>query len=171
VITIEDLISERAHPACPPPEVNPLRDDDALQEAQFLGLRFDAVTGTATLLFDLRMALQLHESNTGVLITRGLRSLTWSGLEDRPTVRTAWTVGGSKVFDDKRELQMKLGLWPSPGAQVEVVVKAAAFFAGDVRGLGDVPPDYLDDDEKTIDAKVANWSSPIVVRSVAKWPE
>jgi hypothetical protein len=41
-----------------PPEMNPLTETDALQEAQLLGVRFDALSLTAGLLFELRIALQ-----------------------------------------------------------------------------------------------------------------
>lgn len=37
-----------------PPEMNPLTETDALQEAQLLGVRFDALSLTAGLLFELR---------------------------------------------------------------------------------------------------------------------
>ena len=46
------------------PEMDPLTEVGALQEAQLLGLKFDAVSGVAGLLFELRMALQLRETNT-----------------------------------------------------------------------------------------------------------
>lgn len=164
--TIADL-SVHMPGASSPPDVNPLTDNDALQEAQLLALRFDAASRTASLLFELRMALQLHETNTGVLVVRGVRGLAWSGPE-RATPRTAWTVGGSSVGVSGGLFCMKLGLWPSPGAQVNLVAKSAAFFAGDVPGLNDVPSDYIEDDEETIRSNLADWDSPIVVVSTAR---
>lgn len=74
--------------------MDPFTERDALQEAQLLALRFDAVTGTAALLFELRVALQMREGNTGVLAATDVRRLVWSGAE-RPMPFTAWTVGGS----------------------------------------------------------------------------
>jgi hypothetical protein len=59
------------------PEMDPLTEDDALQEAQLLDVRFDALRSTVGLLFDLRMALQLREPNTGVLVVSGVRELSW----------------------------------------------------------------------------------------------
>lgn len=167
MITIADLIVSTCGASYPPPEVNPLTESDALREAQLLVLKFDAVVGVASFLFELRTALQLHETNTGVLVARGVRRLAWSGPERR-TPRTAWTIGGSTVRVEGSLLRMDLGLWPSPGAQVELVAAAATFFAGDVPGLDEVPPDYVEDDEETIRSSLANWDSRIVVVSAAR---
>ena len=63
---------------------------------------------------------------------------------------------------------MQLVMWPSPGAQVELVAGAVVFFAGDVPGLDEVPPDYVEDDDEAIRANLANWDSPIAVVSAAR---
>jgi len=137
------------------PEMDPLTEDDALQEAQLLDVRFDALRATAGLLFELRTALQLREANTGVLIARGVRTLSWSS-DPRSTERTAWTVGGSVTRNIDRLFGLELGLWP--GAQLVVVAESAAFFAGDVPGLDRIP-DYGSDDDATIRANLAGWRS------------
>lgn len=142
------------------PEMDPLAEDDALQEAQLLDVRFDALRSTAALLFELRTALQLREANTGVLIARGVRTLAWSS-GPRETERTAWTVGSSVVTSSDRLFGLELGLWPAPGSQLTLAAESAAFFAGDVPGLDRIP-DYLDDDEPTIRAQLASWQSEFV---------
>src|SRR4051794_19506320 len=76
------------------PEMDPLTEEDALQEAQLLDVRFDALAGFVGLVFELRQALQLREANTGVLVAHGVRTLTWSG-PSRDTTLTAWSVGSS----------------------------------------------------------------------------
>jgi hypothetical protein len=167
MITISELIAGASGASYPAADVNPLTEGDALQEAQLLALKFDAVAGTASLLFELRVALQLHETNTGVVVARGVRRLTWSGPERR-TSRTAWTVGGSTVRAEGALWRMELGLWPSPGAQVELAAEAAFFFAGDVPGLDEVPPNYIEDDEETIRSGLAHWDSPILVLGAAR---
>lgn len=139
------------------PEMDPLTEDDALQEAQLLDVRFDALRSTAGLLFELRTALQLREANTGVLILRGVRRLQWTS-GPRETERTAWTVGGSVVTSTDRLFGLELGLWPAPGAQLTFSADGAEFFAGDVPGLDRIP-DYLDDDELTIRSQLASWQS------------
>lgn len=159
MITIEDLLrpDRRWREYASLPEMDPLTEDDALQEAQLLDVRFDALRSTAGLLFELRTALQLREANTGVLIARGVRALTWTS-GPRETKRTAWTVGGSVITSTDRLFGLELGLWPAPGAQVTMSAESAAFFLGDVPGLDRIP-DYLDDDELTIRAQLASWHS------------
>lgn len=166
MITISELCARQPGRSHRSPDVDPFTERDALQEAQLLALRFDAVTGTAALLFELRVALQMREGNTGVLVATDVRRLVWSGAE-RPAPLTAWTVGGSVVGVEDSLLRLDLGLWPAPGAQLELVAGAAVFFAGDVPGLGESPPDYVEDDEQTIRAGLAGWDSHISVVSVA----
>lgn len=123
------------------PEMDPLTEADALQEAQLLGIHFDALSLTVGLLFELRLALQLREANTGVLTASGVRGLSWSG-PSRATELTAWSIGSSTPRAEGRVFSLNLSMWPAPGAQLTVVAESAAFFAGDVPGLDEVPPDY-----------------------------
>ena len=159
--TLADLLNSTPEldSGMPEPYPNPLTDDDALQEAQLLSVRFDAVTLTAGLLFELRVALQLDEGNTGLLVARGVRELVWSAPE-RMTTRTAWTVGGSKVAARRPLFELELGMWPSPGARLRLAAESAAFFTGDVPTLEDTPPNYGDDDDESIRAALADWDSP-----------
>jgi hypothetical protein len=149
MITIPELCASQPGRSYRSPDVDPFTERDALQEAQLLALRFDLVTSTAALLFELRVALQMRQGNTGVLVATDVRRLVWSGAE-RLTPLTAWTVGGSVAGIEDSLLRLDLGLWPAPGAQFEMVAGAAAFFVGDVPGLGELPPDYVEDDEQTI---------------------
>lgn len=145
-------------------EMNPLVEDDALQEAQLLEVRLDAVTGQVGVLFELRMALQLREPNTGVLVARGVRHLGWS-CPSRETGRTAWSVGGSRVSRQAGLFSLMLGLWPSPGAELELVAESAMFVSGDVPGLEEAPPDYGSEDDLVASGQLASWSSPSVPSS------
>ncbi|MGZ4617124.1 MAG: hypothetical protein ACXV5Q_00850 [Frankiaceae bacterium] len=141
------------------PEMDPLTEEDALQEAQLLDVRFDALRSTVALLFELRTALQLREANTGVLVAYGVRELSWTA-EPRSTSRTAWAVGGSIPRNEDRLFGLTLGMWP--GAQLELRAESAAFFAGDVPGLDEAPPDYGIDDEATVRTQLAGWHSEFV---------
>lgn len=93
MITIEELLSldARLRRFAAQPEMDPLTENDALQEAQLLDVRVDALRSTVGLLFELRVALQLREANTGALVAHGVRKISWSS-SPRPTPRTAWNV-------------------------------------------------------------------------------
>lgn len=139
------------------PEMDPLTEQDALQEAQLLDVRLDAVRGQLGILFELRTALQLREPNTGVLVARGVRQFEWNA-PPRATVRTAWSVGGSRVDNRGGLFRLDLGLWPGPGAGLALTAESALFMSGDVQGLSEVPPDYTEDDASASE-QVASWGS------------
>ncbi|MFN6118743.1 MAG: hypothetical protein ACK5CE_03755 [Actinomycetes bacterium] len=143
------------------PEMDPLTELDALQEAQLLDVRFDTLTLTAGLLLELRMALQLREANTGVLWVRGVRQLSWSG-PSRATEMTAWSVGSSVPRAEDGVFSLTLSMWPAPGAQLTLVGESAAFFAGDVPGLNEAPPDYGALDVESVREGLASWDSEFV---------
>lgn len=170
--TVEDLLRSDARwrEFASLPEMDPLTEDGALQEAQLLDVRFDALRSTVGLLFELRTALQLREANTGVLVAHQVHELSWSaerlhyGDEPPPMNRMAWTVGGSIPRNENRLFGLALGVWP--GAQLTLTAESAAFFVGDVPGLERIP-DYVSDDEATIKANLASWHSDFVpVRAV-----
>ncbi|MGH3712156.1 MAG: hypothetical protein ACRDT4_01625 [Micromonosporaceae bacterium] len=138
------------------PQMNPLTDEDALLEAQLLEVRFDALRLTLALLLELRMALQLREGNTGVLITRGVQRWSWEA-HPRPTARTAWNIVGSTPAVDGGLFVLSLEMLPY--AKLDLVAESASFFEGDASGLGETPPDYSDEDA-TVRAELADWSSP-----------
>ena len=116
------------------PEMDPLTEDDALQEAQVLDVRFDALTGVVGILFELRQALQLEEANTGVLVARGVRELTWSGPR-RDTALTAWSIGSSVPQAKDRLFSLSLVMWPHPGARLSLTAESAALDVGHGPGL------------------------------------
>lgn len=141
------------------PEMDPLTEDDALQEAQVLDVRFDALAGVVAILFELRQALQFQEASTGVLVAHGVRELGWTGPE-RDTALTAWSVGSSVPSAKDRLFGLSLVLWPHPGARLTLTAESAAFFVGDVPGLSDAPPDYSQGDRRALASEVAGWDSP-----------
>jgi hypothetical protein len=151
---IQSLLFSDAREYAAQPEMDPLTEEGALAEAQLLHVNFDALSLTLGLLFELRMALQLRESNTGLLIARGVRSLDW-GAPGRATSKTAWNVVSSVPSAEAGLFRLSLGMWPE--ARLHLVAEAAAFYCGDV-ALNEAPPDYGDDDE-IVRQDLANWDS------------
>lgn len=143
----------------PLPDMDPLTEEDALQEAQVVGVRFDALAMVAGILFELRQALQLREANTGVLVAHGVRELAWAG-PGRDTALTAWSVGSSVPRVEDRFFGLSLVMWPHPGARLSLTAESAAFFVGDVPGFPEAPPDYTVRDRGALGHEVACWDSP-----------
>lgn len=137
------------------PEMDPLTEKDALQEARLNEILFDAVNRRVGLLFDLRGALQLRMAYTGLLVLEGVESLTWKGVR-RSSARTAWNVVGSLPMNEDRLINLKLSFFPD--AELTVVAQSAAFYAGDVPSLPDTPPDFSDSDE-TVTVGMASMDS------------
>lgn len=92
---VEDLLwSQRRDLAAAKPEMDPLVEANALQEAQLLDVRVHAVASAVGLLFEMRTALQLRRGNAALLVVHGVRELTWA-TGPRASVTTAWSVVGS----------------------------------------------------------------------------
>jgi hypothetical protein len=138
------------------PEMDPLTEKDALQEARLNELIFDAVSRRVGLLFDLRGALQLRMARTGLLVLSGVEGFSWDS-EPRRTTRTAWDVVGSVPVNEDEVINLRLFFFPD--AELTVVARSAAFYAGDVPGLPDTPPDFAGKDE-AVAAGMASMDSP-----------
>lgn len=137
------------------PEMDPLTEDDALMEAQVLDVRLDALRSRVAVLFELRLALQLREGNTGLLIADGVTAFEWDAAP-RKTARTAWNVVGSVARAAGGTLEMRLGMLPQ--AELLLRARSAAFYSGDVAVLLEIP-DYGEASDSELDAKLAQWDS------------
>ncbi|MGL5850618.1 MAG: hypothetical protein ACRCZD_07505, partial [Phycicoccus sp.] len=140
------------------PEMDPLTEEDALQEVQLVDVRFDALAGVLGVIFELRQAQQLREANTGVLVARGVRAVAWNA-PSRDSPLTAWSVGSSVPRARDRLFELTLVLWPHPGAGLSLTAESAAFFVGDVAGLSEEPPDYSDRERAAVVGEVPCWRS------------
>lgn len=157
MIVVEELLRKpgrRDHVV--PREADPLREPDALQEAQLLAARVEALPSTVGLLFELRTAMQLREANTAILVARGVREFAWSA-EPRSTDKTAWNVVGSEPKPAGWPFEMEINFIPQ--ARLQLVAENMEFYVGNVGGLGIGLPDYGIDDDATVRANLAHWQS------------
>lgn len=157
MITVEDLLWIPGRvPGIPAPEMDPLVEHDALQEAQLLDLRIHALSSTAGLLFELRTALQFQHGNAALLVVHGLLNSRWRAV-GRSGGRTAWTVVGSAMRTGSGLLEMDVAL--SPDSSVTIRGTSADFYVLDVSGIGEVPPDYCSGTESDIRSGLPGWGS------------
>jgi hypothetical protein len=47
-----------------------------------------------------------------------------------------------------------------PAARLRLAAERTAFFIVNVHGIGDAPPDYVDDSAAVIQASIPRWDSP-----------
>ena len=163
-MTLEELLTGQ-HPAFSEAlEVNPLTEEDALQEVQLLDVRFDAVHSSVGLLLELRNALQIRTANTGLLVAREVTRLIWSAVP-RITLRTAWSIIGSSPRYESRLFDLRLTMFPS--ARLDLTAGSASFYVGDVQGIGEAPPDY-GEDEEVVKMGLPGWDSSLsTIRAVS----
>lgn len=157
---LEELVTDpdrRSYAA--QPEMDPLTESGALQEAQLLDVRVQALTSTVALLFDLRTALQLRTGNTALLVAHAVREFEWSA-EPRSSSRTAWNVVASEPTSVERLFRLQLSFVPD--ALLRLVAASAEFYVGDVIGLDERPPNYVSDDDAMIRSGLAGWTSLFV---------
>jgi hypothetical protein len=157
VMRLRDLITgDVASALVGSPEMDPLTEKDALQEALLTDVTFDAMNNRIGLLFDLRGALQLRLAYTGLLVLGGVEAFNWNS-ERLPAARTAWNVVGSLPVNEDGVINLRLFFFPD--AELTVVARSGAFFAGDVPGLPDTPPDFAGSDDE-VAAGMASMDSP-----------
>lgn len=159
---LQELLTARTRRDFTVPAMDPLREDDALQEAQVLDVRVISALGVVGVLFELRTALQLRGSHAGLLVARGVRELTWSA-PTRDTPLTAWAVGSSRPVLG-RDFELTLSMWPSPGAQLVLRAESAEFLMGNIAGLESTPPNYSSSLEKVL-RQLPDWQSDFAVQN------
>jgi hypothetical protein len=137
--------------------MDPLAEQDALQEAQVVEVVFDPTARRLGLLFDLRQALQLRLGNTGLITFEGVEEFSWSGA-DRATPLTAWTVVGS--VPELRDGHIRFDLFFVPDGELHVLALGSAFYVGDVAHLPPAPPDFIEATSEEIAVGMPSFGSP-----------
>ena len=165
VITLSELLFADA-PEDAKDEDPFISEVDAFLEAQVNAVHFDAITATLGILCDLRTALQLDETNTGLLVLRGVSLLEWSGGTDRP--RTSWKVVGSTVQSFGTCVEVHFAL--TPGADLRVRGRSAVFHSLDVPAVGEIP-DFGSHTDQEVRSMSPQWDSAAhVVRTTPLTP-
>jgi hypothetical protein len=139
------------------PEADALTDVDALQEANLVDVRLLAHESSVAAIFDLRTALQFRMANTALMVMHGLRHVEWHGVEALGSSRIAHTVVSSEP--NATQGLFTFGLVCLHGWRLTAVAGSAEFFVGDVPELPEVPPDFVEDDDETIEKGMPSWNS------------
>lgn len=158
VMTIDELLrspQRRDHAAMP--ETDALTEVDGLQEADLVDARLIVGEASLAVLFDLRTALQYRMANTAILVMRDVGQVNWICLEQRGPRRVAHYVMSSKP--DVKESLFGLELVCLRGWRLSASAAYAEFFVGDVPDLPEAPPNFIEDDERTIVAGMPAWDS------------
>jgi hypothetical protein len=146
------------------PEMDPLTERGALQDAQLIEVAFDATSRRLGWLFDLRMAYQLRMANTALLICEGVDEFSWLG-KRRPATRIAWPVDDS--IPDNKDGILRIKLLFYHNGETEVTAHSASFYTANVPGLSETPPDFISDSDDVIAAGMASMDSRLELAQAA----
>jgi hypothetical protein len=154
---IADLLATTDRSFASIPEMDPLTEENALQEAALLAIAADSMSSSVGVLLDLRLALQLRSGNVGLLVVRQVDHLVWS--DSAPASRKWHVVGESVPENQNGNTRIRLGL--ISGATFSISGRTSEFYVGTVPFIQDAPPDLTSSDRTHIAAQLPNWESPI----------
>lgn len=161
--TVDDLLWRDFRAVSSKPSVDPLREIDALHDAELLDFRVDVRRATAAALFDLRAA-NLDPGDTAVLVAWGVRHCQMRALSvPASTASVAHYVAASETQITSGGL-LAIDLGGDPGLAIEAA--SAAFFTAYGIGLPERPPDY-GGGEALVRPKMQNWHTPIDLLSAS----
>lgn len=146
------------------PEFDALRDEGALEDAALIGLKLDLVRSNAYLLFDCRVALNIREGDTAVLVLRSLRNLAWSGpsAEDR-----VWRAVDMWRITKISGAAFALESWLTFDEPFSAQFGAGEFYIGSVPGIYPAPPSFLHASERSMVESLQGWDSEFHVVSAS----
>lgn len=157
------LVSVNRFSAVDEPEVDALREEDALDEAGLLGVRFNAVDSCLWLLVDCRDALQFRAGYTAIVVLNSVQQFEWRCTERSP--RYWHRLGGWKPTVNGDHLTLEFGTgW---GATFRATGESGGFYVGSVPGDDLAPPDLTCASDEEVRAGFAQWDSEFEVRGAS----
>jgi hypothetical protein len=153
---IEDLLMSLDRPPIEAGSFDILRDQDSLEEAQLVGVRFDAIDRILGILVDLRTSLQIRDAEAALIVVRDVDRIAW---ENAPVfeTRTSWTIMRSTSRAGRGSVQVQLQFLPD--GRLNAVGLAAECIVGRIPQLPETPPDYNVDSDDLIRLRTPAWGS------------
>ncbi|MFI6433256.1 hypothetical protein [Rhodococcus oryzae] len=157
MITLNSIV-RRASTGVPggPPDWNPFRCGDLLQECSLIELTSDAIESRVAMIIDLRTGLGEEGGDTGIMVVEAVTHFAWSGqvAAARPMLRTI--VGfHTRIEPDAVALRFDL----TPESHLTITGGSARYFEGLVPGLGAAQPDLGAGEYRSVEGGFADWSS------------
>jgi hypothetical protein len=141
-----------------------LTDPAALHEATLLSILHEPLTSTVAALLDLRtaMSLDLHHSNTGVLIMRGVHNLSLKC--PRHGLPEVWLIGDYDI--SRNDQGVTVNIHGILGSELLIVfADAVEIIAGLVNGIGEVADTIDANDIGNYLRTIPHWESDIQLMS------
>lgn len=177
--------------------LNPLVEDGALNEAEFIDMRLSPQRSRVGIIFDIQWC-HFEESNAALVVLTGVGKTAWSNdsiRRQRPwySTRGYWTPTTSEWYprasdgriawaEDAVDPETAAALTATPVVEalpehvlgfggLSVSALSAQIYIGHIGGLDGAPPDMTELSDAEIIAGFPQWSSVMEVREHYKYPD
>ncbi|WP_327257115.1 hypothetical protein [Streptomyces sp. NBC_01244] len=158
---IENLFTSQDYQQAPERiDWDPLKEPDALLDAQLLDCRVCPTANRAALLIDMRTALHYRTGNSALLVIRGLQSFQWSGAAQALKLM-AFTVMSGQPTEVDRGWRMDLDFFPA--SSLSVGGERADFYLLNTNGTPAAQPSYPDHDLDQVRHGLPWWDSECTI--------
>ncbi|MFF3458105.1 hypothetical protein ACFYXH_28050 [Streptomyces sp. NPDC002730] len=159
---VEDLFTSQDYRrAAEPINWDPLKESDALDEAQLLDCRVCPTANRAALLFEMRSALFYPTGNSALLVVRGLQQFHWSGAPQEKKLMAFSVTSSRPSGADTGGFRLELEFFPD--GEVSISGGSADFYLLDVHGIPEGPPSYPGRDLDQVRHELPSWNSDCTV--------
>ncbi|MFI1471614.1 polymorphic toxin-type HINT domain-containing protein [Streptomyces wuyuanensis] len=159
---IEGLFTSECHWQAPEPiGWDPLKEQDALQDAQLLDFRACPTANRAALLFDMRTAANYPTGNSALLVVRGLRSLRWDGAPQQQKLMAFSIMSSRPSRIAGGGLRLELEFFPDGDHSVSG--DRADFYLLEAHGIPEAPPSYPGHNLDDVRHELPSWNSDCTV--------
>ncbi|WP_329127184.1 hypothetical protein [Streptomyces sp. NBC_01465] len=159
---IEKLFtSQDSYPATGPSSWDPLKEDDALEDVQFLDSRVCPTANRAALLFEMRTASHYPTGNAALLVVRGLQAFHWQGSPQSQNLMAFTVVSSRPARTPDNGLRLDLEFFPD--GEFSVSGEHADFYLLEAPGITGAPPNYSGHHLDQVRNGLPWWDSPCTV--------
>lgn len=158
---IENLFTSHEYRQAPGGiSIDPLKEQDALEDTQLLDSRVCPTANRAALLFDMRTASHYPTGNAALLVIRGLRSFRWGGASQSQPLM-AFSVVSSRPTVSNGGLELDLEFFPD--GEFSVRGDRWEFYLLEALGISEAPPSYPDNHLDQVLSGLPWWDSACTV--------
>ncbi|MFC9133479.1 hypothetical protein ACFT4A_42495 [Streptomyces sp. NPDC057099] len=155
---VEELFTSQDYRRAPEPiGWDPLKEPDALDDAQLLDCRVCPTANRAALLFDMRGALFYPTGNSALLVVRGVQSFHWSGAPQENKLMAFSVTSSRPSGADAEGFRLELEFFPD--GEVAVSGVSADFYLLDAHGISEAPPSYPGHELDQVRHDLPSWTS------------
>ncbi|MFC7221456.1 hypothetical protein ACFQLX_25295 [Streptomyces polyrhachis] len=161
MITVENLFTSHEYHRTPGfADWDPLKDREALEDAQLLDARMCPTASRAALLFDMRLATNCPAGNSGLLIVHGMQSFRWVGAPP-PHELMAFSATSIQLVAGNGEFRLNMEFFLY--GELAIDGERSDFYLLESHNVSGGPPNYLDRHLDQVRGELPWWDSECTV--------